>query len=256
MKPHEINKTYRSLSRVMSKQGLCSRSEAERLAKEGNVHIDGKLIRNPETLVAIDSRIEITGSSNPKSVSKKQLFYVVMNKRKGVVTTAKDELNRETVYDDLNAFLKTNHISERLFAVGRLDKESEGLLLFTNDNEFSDFLTNPKNQIPKTYRVLLHHVITDEEVEKIRSGIEIKIRGESFFVKLESLNKIKPKEIEITLTEGKNREVRRVFEAIKNKVEKLTRIQFADFKLEALLKSGECTEVKRSQILLEHRKQI
>jgi pseudouridine synthase len=236
----------KSLNRLLSQRGYCSRKEAESLIREGKVVVNAQRVRNPFQVVPIDSHIEIDGRTTP---CKQMHYYAVMNKRRGSLTTTHDEHARETVYDDLLPFLAQAHITERLFAVGRLDKDTDGLLLFTNDNHFADFLTNPENHIPKTYCARLAHPITDSELQALRNGVKINARGNTYIAKPSALERISPRVVELTLTEGKNREVRRLFEAIGNKVERLTRIRFGNLSLALLnLQSGETRLVQKEAI--------
>lgn len=236
----------KSLNRLLSQRGYCSRQEAESLIREGKVSVNAQTIRNPFQTVPIDAHIEVAGKPTPHA---KHLRYAAMNKRRGTLTTSNDEHARKTVYDDLRLFLMQEKIAERLFAVGRLDKDTNGLLLFTNDNHFADFLTNPDSQIPKTYRVRLARSISDSELATLRNGVEIEARGRSYLAKPSSLERLAPRLIELTLTEGKNREVRRLFDTIGNKVERLTRLKIGNLSLDALnLQPGETVLVQKADI--------
>ncbi len=243
--PQRLRK-YKSLNRLLSQRGFCSRQQAELLIRAGKVSVNGHRIYRPFQVVPIDAHIEIVGTPIP---SEKQFHYAVMNKRRGLLTTSSDEHARKTVYDDLHPFLAQVGITERLFAVGRLDKDTDGLLIFTNDNYFADFLTNPDNQIPKTYRVRLARPISDSELNTLSNGIQIVVRGKSYYAKPSLLERLSPRLVEIVLTEGKNREIRRLFAAIGNKVERLTRLKIGNLSLSALnLQPGETTLVQKEEI--------
>lgn len=236
----------KSLNRLLSQRGFCSRQQAERLIRDGKVRVNAQTIRNPFQTVPINAHLEIAGEPTP---SKKQLHYAAMNKRRGTLTTSNDEHARKTVYDDLHLFLTQTGITERLFAVGRLDKDTDGLLLFTNDNAFADFLTNPDNHIPKTYRARLARPVSDSELQTLRNGIRIEVRGNEYLAKPSSLVRLSPRLVELVLIEGKNREVRRLFDAIGNKVERLTRIKFGNLVLSELnLEAGETRLVRKEEI--------
>jgi 23S rRNA pseudouridine2605 synthase len=236
----------KSLNRLLSKRGIASRKASESLIRDGRVRVNGKIICSPEAVVPLDATIDIDGAKSP---IEKKFFYVAMNKRKGLVSTACDELGRATVYQDLQPFLESSQISEALFAVGRLDKDTTGLLLFTNDFAFAEWLTNPDNHVPKIYRATLSRPMTEQEFDQLRHGIHIKVRAESYFAKPLYIKQIKPTIVELTLTEGKNREVRRLFEAVNNRVQKLTRIGFAHLNLEKLnLKGGEMMHVEKTAV--------
>jgi pseudouridine synthase len=133
--------------------------------------------------------------------------------------------------------------------VGRLDKDTDGLLIFTNDTHFADFLTNPEHHIPKTYRAKLARPISDSELETLRNGVKIEARGKSYLAKPSWLERLTPRVVELTLTEGKNREVRRLFGAIGNTVECLTRLKVGMLSLDALnLQAGETRLVQKDDI--------
>ncbi|MCS7014300.1 MAG: pseudouridine synthase [Chloroherpetonaceae bacterium] len=253
---HRAAVKYRSLARVMSKQGICSRKEAARWIAAKKVKVNGIVADSPEMLVPLNAKIELIGIEMPP---KQTLRYVVMNKRRGVVTTCADELGRATVYDDLQAFLIANAIPERLFAVGRLDMDTAGLLLFTNDNDLANFLTFPENNIPKTYLATLNKPLTIDALKKLESGVEIKVRGQHYFATPRQICPRSSYEVELTLTEGKNREVRRLFQAMGYRVETLLRIGFAALRLDISarppllngrpLEFGTCTECSREEVL-------
>lgn len=236
----------KSLNRLLSQRGYCSRKVAESLIRDGKVKVNDRIIRDPFHPVPTNAAIELAGSSPPEKIA---FLYVVMNKRRGVVTTARDELNRKTVYDDLKLFLERENISERLFAVGRLDKDTDGLLLFTNDNRFADFLLNPDNRIPKTYRATLVAPISEDALQAIQNGVAIEARGLSYLALARDVQRLSAREVELTLAEGKNREVRRLFEAVGNKVTRLTRARFANLRLDALhLNKGESALIDKEDI--------
>ncbi len=248
---------HRSLSRVMSKQGICSRREAEQLVRAGKVKVNGKLASSPDMLVALDAQIELLGQPTP--LPKQHLHYVVMNKRTGLTTTSSDELGRATVYDDLKGFLSQEGITERLFAVGRLDKDTAGLLLFTNDNDLANFLTAPESKVPKTYLATLHQPLTEQAMAQLQHGVAISVRGQSYVARPVAVRLHSRRKVELTLTEGKNREVRRLFEALGYSVDALVRIGFAALRLDILqhpptlnghpLDSGQCIRCLPQDIL-------
>ena len=132
------------VARILNKRGYCSRSVAENLVREGRVTLDGRLVRDPETPATESSKITVDG----KPVSKIAHVYFAMNKPRGIVTTASDEKGRETVMD-----LLKGKLPQHVFPVGRLDKASEGLLLFTNDTAFADRILAPETHLEKEYHV-------------------------------------------------------------------------------------------------------
>ena len=156
----------------------------------------------------------------------------------GYVTTRKDELNRPTVYE----FLKD--IDDWVFPVGRLDLDSEGLLIFTNDTKFGNILTEPRYKISRTYEVLITGQITSKEIKTVLGGIDIGRGEKTEPISLKMLSKNNDSTwVEISLKEGKNREIRRLFEALNKPVKRLIRTRFGPFKLGSL-KPGKWIELK------------
>jgi len=221
--------------RILSKSGVCSRKQAADVVKQGRVKVNGKIISDPGFKISIRDKVLLDGRPLQKKIKK----YYIFNKPAGCVTTRDDELGRETVYKYLEG------VSEWVFPVGRLDKDSEGLLLFTNDTAFGDFLTDPKNLVERTYEVLVGGEVSGEELEKIRAGIDIG-RGEKtqpVYVKYLSKQE-NGALLRMTLTEGKNREIRRIFESLGKEVVRLKRLQFGKYRL-GELKPGEWREVQK-----------
>jgi 23S rRNA pseudouridine2605 synthase len=220
----------RALGRALSKLGLYSRSEAFELVRSGRVKVNGRTVTDPLKSLSSDDRITI----NDKSASKEKGRYILFNKPAGCVTTSRDERSRRTVYDVLG------DVGGRVFAVGRLDKETEGLLIFTNDTAFGDFLTDPANKIPRTYIVTADRVLAEKEIAAMNAGIYI---GRGEFSRPVSVKMVKNRDapgtmLEIVLTEGKNREIRRLCEAMGAKVKRLVRVSFGPFQLENLPSGG------------------
>lgn len=243
-KPHGI-------ARVISKRGYCSRSQAEKLVCEGRVSLRGKIVTNPEAPTFEDDEIFVDG----KAVTANGHIYFMMNKPRGYVTTANDEQGRATVMDLFNEqFAKmfpgkpVPHISP----VGRLDAASEGLLLFTNDTEWANGILEPaqvqNSQHTKVYRVQVSGHPTAEHLSQMEKGFNVPPRvfgkPEEFMhavsAKLHSEGE-KNCWLEVTLDEGKNREIRRMLAHLGFEVMRLVRIKFCDYEL-GDLKSGEIKE--------------
>ncbi len=229
------------MERAISKLGWASRKEAREMITCGKVSVNGKIIINPSFRVDIKKdKIAIEG----ETIKPKRKIYIILNKPKGVVTTRKDELNRKTIYDIVK-------IDSWVAPVGRLDMESSGLLILTNDNKFADFITNPNSKIPKTYLVKLNKKIKPEDILKLKIGIEIIIDGKIYTtlpanVKIVKENK-KTCWIEIEIVEGKNRQVRRMFEKLGYEVENLVRIKIGNFE-DKSLKPGEWRFLKPEEL--------
>lgn len=217
------------IARALSKMGYCSRSEAAALIKSGQVTLNGKLIRDPEKPVEIERDL-VRVDGVPVSASKP--VYVMLNKPRGLVTSASDEQGRETVYECLkDAALP--HISP----VGRLDKASEGLLLFTNDNAWASRITDPATHMPKTYHVQVSGLVDEPMLLRLSRGVMHEGEKLSFI----SVTKLRTGEknswLEIILDEGRNRHIRRVLEAHGIETLRLVRVAVGSLKLGKLEKS-------------------
>lgn len=212
------------LERAISKRGFASRKEANSLIKMGKVTIDGKKIFDPLFLVYPETmKIKIEGVETKK---KTMPILIMFNKPKDCVTTTKDEKNRKTVFDYLTEF------EFKLISVGRLDYKTTGLLFFTNENLIMEFLTNPKNEIKRTYVATIRNEILESTILNLLTGIKTK---EGFYKanSIEILKKSKKEShIKVTLLEGKNREIRNMFKHFNHEVTDLKRISFGDFFLD------------------------
>ena len=230
---HQKLYTPNNIIRTISKSGLCSRKQALELVMAGKVRINSKTVTDPGCKVRNSDRILV----HEKPIPKARKRYILFHKPAGYITTRKDELGRPTVYE----FFKD--IDDWVFPVGRLDLDSEGLLIFTNDTKLGNVLTDPHYKISRTYEVLITGHITDKEIEKIiNEGMDIG-RGEiSHPISLKIASKDADSTwVEISLREGKNREIRRLFEALNRPVKRLIRTKFGPFKLGSI-ESGKCVE--------------
>jgi 23S rRNA pseudouridine2605 synthase len=220
--PPAGNRPLKTLERVLSKAGLGSRTEARRWISEGRVKVNGKSVRNPDAWVDLE-RDRILFDEKP--LQKEKRVYLLLYKPTGYVTTHRDPEGRPTVYDLLEA--KQSH----LFSVGRLDLETSGLLIITNDAQFAERLTNPQYHVPKTYLVKASKFLSDEQLELLRNGIELK-DGPTRPAIVNRVREAGGKTVfEITITEGRNRQVRRMVEALDAKVLKLVRIAIGDLRI-------------------------
>ena len=234
------------VARVISKRGFCSRSIAENLVREGRVSLRGKIVRDPET-PAYESD-EILVDSTPVEATQK--FYFAMNKPRGIVTTASDEKGRKTVMDlfrEQYAKMFPGKPVPHISPVGRLDAASEGLLLFTNDTQWADALLDPR--APKVhikiYRVQVKGHPTADDLAKMEAGFNVppRVFGEKeefMHAERAAIASVGEKNcwLEITLSEGKNREIRRMLAHLGYEVMRLVRIQFDKYTL-GDLKPGE-----------------
>src|SRR5208282_5918258 len=218
------------LARALSKLGHCSRSEATRLIRAGRVALNGKPHRDPETPVCLGKdRIEIDGSR----LRAEAKVYLMLNKPRGVVTTASDEKGRKTVY----ALLPEN--LPWVAPVGGLDKASEGLLLVTNDSEWSARVQSPATHLDKTYHMQVGIVGDDQLTRKLQQGLQTS-DGELLRVKQASVLRTGGKNtwLAIVLAEGRNRHIRRMFEALSIEVLRLVRVAIGPLQLGQLAKGS------------------
>lgn len=196
--------------------------------------VNGRVVTDPDREIKPIDKIAAHGAA----LKKKQNRYIILHKPTGYVTTRKDEKGRPTVYDIIG------DLGDWLFPVGRLDRDTEGLLIFTNDTIFGNYLTDPANKIPRTYRVTVKGIISEEASQKALKGVDIGRAERSKPIVFRVLKRIMSESIiEITLTEGKNREVRRLFDALGAPVIRLVRIQFGPYRL-GDLPQGAWHEVK------------
>ena len=218
------------LARALSKLGYCSRSRAEELIAEGRVKWNGTVRRDTETPVHLGKdRIEIDG----QPVARSSKIYLALNKPRGIVTTAADEKGRDTVY----SFLPEN--LPWVAPVGRLDKASEGLLLLTNDSEWAARITAPDTHLDKTYHVQIGAVADEQLLNALRNGIRA---SDGEFLRVKTIGTLRHGDrnswLEIVLDEGKNRHIRRMFEALKIEVLRLVRVGIGPFLLGDLPKGA------------------
>ena len=213
------------INKFLAEYGVASRRHADEIIQAGRVKINGATAQlgadvQDEDIIMIDDQ--------PLTRQEKKQYYYLMNKPKGVVCTVSDDRGRKTVVDYLP---KTG---ARIFPVGRLDYATEGLLILTNDGELAYRLMNPTNEIPKTYLARIEGTLTEKDLKPIRSGVEL----DGYLTKkckahIVETNKAYTK-VHITITEGKNRQVRRMFEAIGKNVEFLKRIKIGQLSIGGL----------------------
>ncbi|MBP2642906.1 MAG: rluB [Firmicutes bacterium] len=215
------------LQKIMSRAGVASRRHAEELIVNGRVKVNGTIVTELGYKIdAAKDNVIVDG----KPISREKKVYILLNKPKGIVTTAKDPEGRRTVTELIG------DISERLYPVGRLDYNTEGLLLMTNDGDLTHVLTHPSHSVFKTYVAEVACIPTEEKLDKLRVGIKLS-DGVTAPAKVKILGVDHERNIariEIIIHEGRNRQVRRMFEAIGHPVNKLKRVQFAFLTLEGV----------------------
>lgn len=206
------------LQKVIASTGYCSRRKAEELIKEGKVMVDNEIITTLGYKVLSNAEIIIEGVL----LEKENKVYFLLNKPRGVISSVKDDKKRTTVVD----LIDTNI---RVYPVGRLDYDTTGIILLTNDGEFSNMLTSPKNGIEKTYIAKVKGLLLPVEIKKLKSGVKIDNYITSpCKVKVRSYNKkTDTSMVEITIHEGKNHQVKKMFESINHEVLKLKREKIA-----------------------------
>lgn len=207
------------LNRFIANAGICSRREADSLISNGLIEVNGKVVTELGTKVGYEDSIKYAG----EKLRPEKSVYVLMNKPKDVITTVKDPQGRKTIMDVLR-----NEVDARIYPVGRLDRDTTGLILLTNDGDLAKKLTHPSHEVKKIYRVTLDKVVQKEDLEKLLNGIiledGISKADAAAFVNDPHEPK---KEIGIELHSGKNRVVRRMMEALGYEVKALDRVMFA-----------------------------
>ena len=226
------------LNKYIAQSGVASRRKADELTLQGKVKINGAVMKEPGYDVSEGDIVEVNGHTLRHDAKK---VYIMLNKPKGYITSADDEKDRLTV------MALVGDIEERLFSIGRLDYNTSGMLLMTNDGELAYKLSHPKHQIYKTYRARVTGQLSAERVAKLRNGVDIG----GFVTSKAIVNVIKQAErsaiVEIKIFEGKNRQVRKMFAAVGNKVLDLERIAIGDLYL-GHLKEGHYRKLNQKEI--------
>jgi pseudouridine synthase len=212
--PPPGDRPLKTLERVVSKAGLGSRTEARRWVGEGRVKVNGRVEGDPNRWIDLE-RDRVTVDDKP--IEKARPVYLMLHKPAGYITTYRDPEGRPTIYDLLP------DRGRYLFPVGRLDLDTSGLLILTNDTAFAERMTNPDYKVPKTYRVKASKHLSDDDLEQLRRGVELR-DGPTRPALVTRLRDSGGKTVfEITITEGRNRQVRRMVEAVGAKVVTLER---------------------------------
>lgn len=226
------------LQKVIAQAGIASRRKAEELITEGKVKVNGIVVTELGTKVSDKDRIEV----NNEIIEKEKKEYYLLNKPRGVVTTTQDDKNRKTVVDLIPT-------SARIYPVGRLDYDTTGVLLLTNDGEFANILMHPTSNVDKVYMAKLEGIIKGEQINKLKDGVELD--GEIVKPSRVKLKKVDPKSnscmVQITIHEGKNHQVKRMFESVGFPVAKLKREKEAFFDLKDL-QSGEFRKLTPKEV--------
>lgn len=212
----------KTLDRALSHLGLCSRSQAQELIRAGSVQVDGRVVKDPELWVDPEiARFEINGErARPKAP-----LYLALHKPKGVVTTRHDPQGRKTIYDVLGP------MGSWVAPVGRLDADTSGLILLTNNSLWADGITHPSSRKPKVYRIKARGLLDDSALSKLLDGVTLS-DGSARAMAVNRLSSGKAFTLlELALNEGRNRQVRRMIAALGSKVQDLRRIRISDVEL-------------------------
>lgn len=228
------------IQKIMSDNGICSRRKAEEMISAGRIKVNGREIKLGDKVLPGKDIITVDGEKIEVS-RKKTNVYIMLNKPRGYVTTLSDELDRKCVTELLEG------VDERVYPIGRLDRNSEGLLLFTNDGEFANNIMHPSNHISKTYRVTVRPDISDEQLVRLTEGIEIDGK-----MTLPATINVITKEpgrvvLQMVIREGRNRQIRKMCEAVGLEVARLKRTGIGPLKL-GMLKPGTYRELKADEI--------
>lgn len=214
-KPSSPEPVRKTLDRVISKAGLASRSDARSWIGQGRVAVNGRVIRTPDHWV-FPERDTVTIDGEPLRAKRRQ--YILLYKPKDVITSHGDPQGRRTIYDLIS------DVGEWLAPVGRLDQDTTGLLILTNDNDFADMMMDPEFHVPKTYLVKTSTHLGAEDLDRLRNGLVLSDGPTRPAIVKHLRDTASATVIEITLTEGRNRQVRRMIEAVGSRVRKLVRV--------------------------------
>jgi len=227
------------LNKYLSQRGAASRREADRMIQEGRVAVNGRVVQDlghkiddGRDRVAVDGR---------KIKPGRELVYMMLNKPKGFLVTLADPLGRATIKDLVPS------LPDGVNPVGRLDKDSEGLLLLTNDGELANRLTHPRYEIPKIYIVCVEGRVSREEIDKLEKGVPIE-GGRTAPAKVKALeSRSQSSVLQVEIHEGRKREVRQMCESVGHEVVRLMRVSFAGIRLENLL-NGQWRFLKKEEV--------
>lgn len=227
------------LQKVIASSGVTSRRKAEELITQGKVRVNGEVVSELGVKVSGNDVVEVNGVIINRDNAKK---YYLLNKPRGVISAVSDDKGRSTVVDYINT-------NERIYPVGRLDYDTTGLIILTNDGELTELLTHPKNQIPKTYVAKIEGLLNKDDIDRLRAGVMIegrkayikdfKIRDKNFEAKTSI--------VEVTITEGRNHIIKKIFESLKHPVIRLSRIKIAFLEI-GNLKSGQYRELTIKEV--------
>jgi 23S rRNA pseudouridine2605 synthase len=217
--PHQQDECSTSLIKFIAQAGICSRRKAEKIIRDGFVSVNGIVNINPWEIIHIEDNVYYQNTV----IKREEKIYILLNKPGNVICSTHDPEGRKTVIDCIS--LSKQHIHKRLYHIGRLDRNSTGLIIITNDGDLTQQLAHPKYEITKIYAVTLDKPLHKNDLQKITHGLQLN----DGFIKVDSIEEKKDapeNTFLITLHSGKNRIIRRIFEALNYKVNILDRIQY------------------------------
>ncbi|MBQ8603845.1 MAG: rRNA pseudouridine synthase [Oscillospiraceae bacterium] len=230
------------IQKAMADMGLCSRRRAEQIILEGRVKLNGRPVKLGDKM-DMNTDILQVDDRTIRPNKKKEYKYYMMHKPRGYITTAKDDRGRKTVMDLIS------EIPERVYPVGRLDKDSEGMLLFTNDGELANKLTHPSHHVSKMYRVTVHPKASEEQIIALTDGVYLDDGSKTLPAIIHVVAEEDERTVmEMTIREGKNRQIRRMCEAVGLQVARLSRKSIGPVKL-GMLAPGKYRELKPAEVL-------
>lgn len=226
------------LQKFLAESGVASRRKSEELIADGKVKVNGKVASIGDK---VDPKRDTVTVSGKKIVKRKEFTYILLHKPRGFITTMNDEMDRKCVAELIK------DVPVRVYPVGRLDRESEGMLLFTNDGEFANAMTHPTKHVPKTYRVTVRPSITEDQITQLTTGIIIDDR-KTAPAQVRVITKEEGRVVlEIILYEGRNRQIRKMCEAVGLEVARLKRTAIGSIKL-GMLAQGSWRELTEDEV--------
>ena len=228
------------IQKIIADSGLCSRRKAEEFIAEGRVLVNGRKCTVGDKADPRNDLITVDGKEISEAPAQRR--YIMLNKPRGYVTTASDEKGRKTAVELLEG------VEERVFSVGRLDRNSEGLLLFTNDGQFANDITHPSKHVGKTYRVTIDSAVSEEQLAQLSAGVELDGGEKTLPCSVEVLSEAPDRTvIRITIKQGLNRQIRRMCDALGLNVGRLRRTAIGGVRL-GMLKPGEWRDLTRDEL--------
>lgn len=227
------------LQKILSDSGICSRRKAEEYISKGMVRVNGRVAKLGDK--ANDKDVIMLGDERVRYTKRRRKLYIMLNKPRGYVTTMSDEMERRCVTDLLTG------LDARVYPIGRLDRNSEGLLLFTNDGNFANDIMHPSRHVSKTYRVTVNTKVSDEQLVRLSEGVELDGKMTLPATVNVEVDGTERSVMRITIHEGRNRQVRRMCEAVGLQVVRLRRTSIGPVKL-GMLKPGAWRELTAEEV--------